>query len=184
MVRNALADPYAETELWWEPIQLDSSNVDGPVLTEAQVQQWLRDVRPHPPTRCAGPLGQRRAADAGLCARAGVPARHRALAGGADRARRRRGPRPPPAGGGRQGGPRLLGAAVAPRTARGLQRGHAAGGQGAGDGAEPHDHRAARAVRLLAADGHAAGEHPPQPVSRTPRPLPPLRCRRLTCSAP
>ena len=48
MVRNALADPYAETELWWEPIQLDSSNVDGPVLTEAQVQQWLRDVRPHP----------------------------------------------------------------------------------------------------------------------------------------
>ena len=47
MVRNALADPYAETELWWEPIQLDSSN-DGPVLTEAQVQQWLRDVRPHP----------------------------------------------------------------------------------------------------------------------------------------
>eukprot|EP01045_Picozoa_sp_COSAG04_P058280 COSAG04_NODE_28244_length_277_cov_0.573034_1_plen_46_part_01 len=46
MVRNALADPYAETELWWEPIQLDSSNVDGPVLTEAQVQQWLRDVRP------------------------------------------------------------------------------------------------------------------------------------------
>ena len=51
MVRNALADPYAETELWWEPIQLDSSNVDGPVLTEAQVQQWLRDVRPHPTPR-------------------------------------------------------------------------------------------------------------------------------------
>ena len=60
MVRNALADPYAETELWWEPIQLDSSNVDGPVLTEAQVQQWLRDVRPHP-TRCwraAGPAAR------------------------------------------------------------------------------------------------------------------------------
>ena len=55
MVRNALADPYAETELWWEPIQLDSSN-DGPVLTEAQVQQWLRDVRPHPTPPAAGPL--------------------------------------------------------------------------------------------------------------------------------
>ena len=61
MVRNALADPYAETELWWEPIQLDSSNVDGPVLTEAQVQQWLRDVRPHPahPLRwAAGPAAR------------------------------------------------------------------------------------------------------------------------------
>ena len=43
MVRNAKADPYADQQLWWDPIQLDSTDDTGPVLTEEQVQQWLED---------------------------------------------------------------------------------------------------------------------------------------------
>ena len=42
MVRNAQANPYAEQELWWDPIALDSES-EGPVLTEDQVQQWLEN---------------------------------------------------------------------------------------------------------------------------------------------
>jgi hypothetical protein len=48
MVRNAKADPYAGQKLWWDPIELDrdssqQSPSDAPVLTEAQVKQWLED---------------------------------------------------------------------------------------------------------------------------------------------
>ena len=42
MVRNAQANPYADTELWWDPIALDSG-AGGPIFSDAQVQQWLSD---------------------------------------------------------------------------------------------------------------------------------------------
>ena len=44
MVRDSRTGDYPDPDqTWWDPIHLDSAQQDGPVLSDAQVQQWLRD---------------------------------------------------------------------------------------------------------------------------------------------